>query len=209
MSSPQYFKNVPNIKYATQINKAGLGTYVEMKDFFRLMRIRDDIFREDTLYYEYVVDNGERPERISFNEYGDERFYWMILQVNDITDFWSQWPLDQVELENYIDNKYGSEADEVSHYVTQKVTADDGTVLLPEGLHVPENYVYYYKPNVDADVTLSSFPVAVTNRQNEWNKNEEKRTIQLINKKYVYDIEREWTNFVRPLSDDESETYIP
>ena len=68
------------------------------KDFFRLMRVRDDIYAEDTMYYEYVVQNGQRPEQISYDLYGDERYYWMILQVNDITDYWNP-QLDQVELE--------------------------------------------------------------------------------------------------------------
>ena len=213
MSSPQYFKGVPNLKYAMQINKAGVGSFVELKDFFRLMRVRDDIFAEDTLYYEYNVTNGERPEQVSFNEYGDERFYWTILQVNDITDFWSQWPLDQVELEKYIDNKYGNQADEVNHYATQRVVNDDGDVLLEAGLHVPENFVYYYKPNFDAEVTLSSFPVAVTNRQYEWAKNEEKESIQLIKPEKIYQVEREWVNYTRRVSRRlgtvQSETYIP
>ena len=36
------------------------------------MRLRDDIFAQDTMYTEYVVQNGERPEQIAYEEYGDE-----------------------------------------------------------------------------------------------------------------------------------------
>ena len=70
MATPNYFQQLPNIKYAQSINKAGVANYVEMKDFFRLMRVRDDIFAEDTMYKEYVVQNGQRPEQISFELYG-------------------------------------------------------------------------------------------------------------------------------------------
>lgn len=209
MTFPTYFDSVPNIKYAMQINKAGVGSYVELKDFWRLMRVRDNVFAEDTLYYEYNVNNGERPEQISFNEYGDERFYWTILQINDITDFWSQWPLDQVELETFINNKYGNQADEISHYVTQRVVDDAGNVLLDSGLHVPEGFIFYYRPSITSNITLSSMATPVTYRQYEWAENDKKQNIQLIKPDMIYRLEREWTNYTRRLTDGESTTYIP
>lgn len=210
MSTPQYFQQLPNIRYAQTINKAGVANYVEMKDFFRLMRVRDDIFAEDTMYYEYVVQNGQRPEQISYELYGDERYYWMILQVNDIYDYWNQWPLDQVELETFIKEKWGSKADDVAYYETPEVKNDEGTVLLEAGLVVPESFIFYYYPDPDSnDIMLSAMPSAVTNRQDEVKKNDAKASINVIQKKYVYDIEREWNNYARRLSMGESATYIP
>ena len=210
MSTPKYFQQLPNVKYAQSINKAGVANYVEMKDFFRLMRVRDDIFAEDTMYAEYFVQNGQRPEQISFELYGDERYYWVILQINDIYDFWNQWPLDQVELETYITERYGSEADAVSHYETVEVKDDEGTVLLEGGLKVSENFVFYYHPDPDSNnITLSSFPTAVTNRQRAFSENEKKASINVIDKRYIYDFEREWNNYARRLNPSASETYIP
>ena len=210
MSTPTYFQQLPNVKYAQSINKAGVANYVEMKDFFRLMRVRDDIFAEDTMYKEYVVQNGQRPEEISYEFYGDERYYWVILQINDIYDFWSQWPLDLVELETYITERYGSEADEISHYETVEVKNDEGDVLMEGGMVVPENFIFYYHPSPDSnEITLSSLPTAVTNRQKEFALNEKKSSINVIDKKYIYDFEREWNNYARRLSDGKSSTYIP
>ena len=210
MSTPQYFQQLPNIRYAQTINKAGVANYVEMKDFFRLMRVRDDIFAEDTMYYEYVVQNGQRPEQISYELYGDERYYWMILQVNDITDYWNQWPLDQVELETFIKEKWGNKADDVAYYETPEVKNDEGTVLLEAGLVVPQSFIFYYYPDPDSnDIMLSAMPSAVTNRQDEVKKNDAKASINVIQKKYVYDLEREWNNYARRLTMGESATYIP
>ena len=210
MATPKYFQQLPNVKYAQSINKAGVANYVEMKDFFRLMRVRDDIFAEDTMYKEYVVQNGQRPEQISFELYGDEKFYWIILQVNDIYDFWNQWPLDLPELETFITERYGSKADDISHYETVEVKNDDGDTLLEGGFVVPENFIFYYRPDPDSsNVTLSSFPVAVTNRQKAFKENEKKASINVIDKKYIYDFEREWNNYARNLVDSKSSTYIP
>ena len=210
MTKPTYFQQLPNVKYAQSINKAGVANYVEMKDFFRLMRVRDDIFAEDTMYKEYFVQNGQRPEQISFELYGDERYYWAILQINDIYDFWNQWPLDQVELETFITERYGSEADSVSHYETREVKNDVGDILMEGGKVVPENFIFYYHPDPDSnEITLSSMPVAITNRQKEFNINEEKASINVIQKRYIYDFEREWNNYARNLGDTKSTTYIP
>ena len=210
MSTPQYFQQLPNLRYAQTINKAGVANYVEMKDFFRLMRVRDDIYAEDTMYYEYVVQNGQRPEQISYDLYGDERYYWMILQVNDITDYWNEWPLDQVELETFIKEKWGSKADDVAYYETPEVKNDEGTVLLEAGLVVPQSFIFYYYPDPDTnDIMLSAMPSAVTNRQDEVKKNDKKASINVLQKKYVYDLEREWNNYARRLAMGESATYIP
>ena len=210
MSTPTYFQQFPTVKYAQSINKAGVANYVEMKDFFRLMRVRDDIFAEDTMYKEYFVQNGQRPEQIAFELYGDEKYYWIILQINDIYDFWNQWPLDQVELETYITERYGSEADAVSHYETVEVKNDAGDILMEGGMVVSENFVFYYHPDPDSNaVTLSSFPAAITNRQKEFNLNEKKASINVLNKKYIYDVEREWNNYARRLDSSYSEIFIP
>ena len=210
MATPKYFQQLPNVKYAQSINKAGVANYVEMKDFFRLMRVRDDIFAEETMYKEYFVQNGQRPEQIAFELYGDEKYYWIILQINDIYDFWNQWPLDQVELETYITERYGSEADAVSHYETVEVKNDAGDILMEGGMVVSENFVFYYHPDPDSNaVTLSSFPAAITNRQKEFNLNEKKASINVLNKKYIYDVEREWNNYARRLDSSYSEIFIP
>ena len=209
MANPNYFEQLPNIMYGQTINRAGIVNYVKMKDFFRLMRVRDDIFAEDTLYREYIVQNGLRPERVAFELYGDERFYWVILQINDIDDFWNQWPLNQVELETFITERYGSAADDISHYETQEVKNDDGDVLLEGGFVVPQNFKFLYYPNPDSnDISLTSFPVAVTNRQKEFNNNDKKSSINVIDPKYIFDFEREYYNYARNLSDSISESYI-
>ena len=47
MSTPKFFSYLPNVQYALSANKAGQIDYAEMKDFFRSMQVRDDIFKQD------------------------------------------------------------------------------------------------------------------------------------------------------------------
>lgn len=210
MSTPKYFKPLPNLKYAQSINKAGIANYITTKDFFRLMRVRDDVFKADTLYREYFIQNGQRPEQISFEMYNDERYYWVILQINDIYDFWNQWPLDQVELERFITERYGSKADDVAYYETPRISNDAGDVLLEGGLKVSEDFVFTYYPNPSSnEIIQTARPIPVTNRQSEFKINDEKASINILDPKYIYDFEREWTKYARSLPDTESDSYIP
>ena len=193
MGYPKYFSYFKNIKYAVSANKAGIENTINIKDYFHLLRVRDDIFKEDTVYTEYYIKNGERPDQISYDKYGTESFYWMILQVNDIVDYYNQWPLSQNELNEFILKKYGSYegAEAIHHYETVETFDDEGNFVLPGGQIVPEDFVYYYPSSINQTVTLSSFPAAVTNSEYEQRLNEEKSRIQIIQPKYVYEIERE------------------
>ena len=80
MAKPDYFKYFPNIEYPVKLLKSGKTESITIKDYFHLLLPRDDIFKEDTLYEQYYVKNGQRPDQISYNLYGDEQYYWIILQ---------------------------------------------------------------------------------------------------------------------------------
>ena len=197
MASPKYFSYFKNIDYAVNANKAGIPNTIKIKDYFNLLRVRDDIYKEDTLYTEYYINDGERPDQISYNEYGTEEFYWIIMQINDITDYYNEWPLSQNELNEFILKKYGSyeAAGDIHHYETVETLDDDGNFVLPGGQTVPKDFLYYYPATLGSEVILSSAPVGVTNQEYEQRLNEQKSKIYIIQKKYIYDIDRDVRNY--------------
>ena len=198
MSTPKYFSYLPNIQYALSANKAGQINYASMKDFFRLSVIRDDIFREDTVYTKYNVKNGERPDQISYELYGDEQFYWVLLQINEITDYYSQWPLSDKELDEYTAKKYGTNGgSEIHHYETVETFDSSGNLVLPGGLQVPETFVYTYPSEIGGTVYLTSTPAYVTNAGYERDINDKKSEIYTLQPKYISDYVREVKNYGR------------
>ena len=208
MSTPTYFSQLPNLSYAVSMNKAGQTNDITIKDYFRLLRLRSDIKRTDTLYVDYVIQDGERPDQIAFKEYGEEQFYWMILQVNDITDYNNQWPLSYSALDEYILKKYGGQAgaNEVHHYETQDEYNSQKLLVFPGGMIVSEDFrhEYYY----DDNTIRVSLPVAVTNYQYESRLNNEKSQIQIVDKKYIWDIQRDSRNYYKKLKAQKSEVDI-
>lgn len=196
MSTPKYFSYLPDVQYALSANKAGQINYAAMKDFFRMAVVRDDVFKQDTLYTKYTVQNGERPDQISYEIYGDEQYYWIILQVNEITDYYNQWALSDKELDQYISKKYGTNgASEIHHYETVDTYDSEGNLVLPGGLQVPEDFSYTYPSEIGGTVYLSSTPLYVTNAKYEKAINDAKSEIFILQKKYLYDYVREFKNY--------------
>lgn len=197
MATPNYFSKLPNLKYAQSVNKAGHVNYITTKDFFRLLKPKDDIFKEDTIYTTYVVKDGERPDQISYEQYGDEQYYWIILQINEIIDFYNEWPLSNKELEEYCKKKYGSleGMNKISHYETVETIDSNGNNVLPGGLTVPQDFIYYYPAYPGSDVTLSSLPTEVTFYAQEKRLNEKKSEIFILKERYISDYVREVKQF--------------
>lgn len=193
MTTPKYFSYLPNIQYAQTVNKAEQINFITAKDFFRLMLPRDDIYKEETLYTTYIVSDGERPDQISYDLYGDEQYYWIILQINNIIDYYNQWPLSNKELEEYSQKKYGGlpGSQEIHHYETVETYDESGNFVLPGGLEVPSDYIYYYPDKPGSSVTLSSLPAQVTNFTYERRINEEKQQIFILKSRYISDYVRE------------------
>ena len=68
---------------------------------------------------------------------------------------------------------------------------DEGNFILPGGKIVPEDFVYYYPSSFDQTVILSSTPAPVTNSEYEQRLNEKKSKIQIVQPKYIYDLDRD------------------
>ena len=226
MAYPDYFSRFPNIKYPYKINRAGITETFTIKDYFHLLKVRDEILSVDTFYSPYTVLNGERPDQISYRLYNDESLYWVILQVNDIVDVHNEWPLGNYELDQYIIKKYGSieKSNDVHHYETIETYDEEGNRVLPgrggdgpvdrnglgeSGLWVPENFTFTYRlhPNKQASRTLSGstgpLPACtpVTNRQYEYDLNEDKSQIWVLQKKYLSQYLQEVTSYANSISD--------
>ncbi len=200
MTYPDYFKFYPRLDYLASVDAAGNGEFKETVDIFRNNNLPEKIFKYKTFYYNYNIQDGETPETVAEKVYEDSGLYWLILQINNIVDPYTQWPLSNVSLEEYIVRKYGSwaAAGQISHYETVEVKNDSGQVILPAGIVVSADYVFRYFPDPNNKETtpngdyvkLSSFPVPVTFEEVEQRINNKKKTINLLNRRYVSDYVR-------------------
>lgn len=228
MATPNYFSKFPDIKYGVKMNKSGVIDYITIKDYFNHVVMRDYEFSRGTLLTPYYIKNGERPDQISYNEYEDEQYYWIILHVNDIVDYYQEWPLSQYELDRMIVRKYGSieAAEDIHHYETIEIKDEWGSVLLPgrgslgpdrggigrSGLVVSEDYSFTYPtyPGSQIYITKSgsrgtnAVCTPITNRQYEYDLNEDKSQVWILNKTFLPDFLRDLSKYTAGLKDQQS-----
>lgn len=145
-----YFSNIPKIFY-TLNNKQ---TIQIVTDIFRRVKIQESIRSNMSYYDEYDIQEGETPEIIADQIYGDSALHWIILLTNDIIDPRFDWPLTQPNLIEYCYNKYGTN----NIYATHHYETSDGI-------------------KVNSTV-LGAIPIS--NFQYEDTKNELKRRIKIV-----------------------------
>ena len=141
------------------------------------MCIRDR-FTEDT------VKDGEKPEDIATRLYGNPFYNWTILVINDVTDYYKQWPKSVVQLQEYINTKY-TNGQATKHHVTTEVKDASGNIIVPAGKVVPSTFqVAYY----DGSTTVTANPVvSVTNAQYETEENSKLQSIQVVKPELIED----------------------
>ena len=203
MSKPEYFRRFPNLDYAIESDHAGNLTTLEIKDYFHLLRLKEEVYPDVTLYKTHFVKNGQRPDQVSYELYGNEKYYWIILQINDIVDPYNEWPMSSYELESYIKRKYGSyrEAEKVMHYETPESFDNQGNLILPGKLVVDKDYVYRHDQEY-------IYPVEVTYLDYEYRLNEEKATISVLKERHIPDFIRDVNRYSSQLVSDRSEFTI-
>lgn len=201
MGTPQYFSYLPDLEYTVSIDRAGNESNITIKDYFHLLKIRDDIFKDDTIYELYTIKNGQTPDMISQELYDDSRYYWILLQINGITNFYDQWPLDNYSLDKYILKKYGSyeKSSDTRHYETIETKNLNGDILLEEGIKVSSDYVFTYTDEPGSFVYKTSRSTPISYRQYEYRLNESKSQINVLNPEFVIRYEEECRDYFRAL----------
>ena len=106
-----YFTRFPQGQYIIP----GTKEYKLVCDLWRRIKIRDKIKNEASLYSEYFVADGERPETIAERQFGSPELHWIVLITHDVTDGLHGWPLTFSAFEQYVKDKY-AEPDAIHHY---------------------------------------------------------------------------------------------
>jgi len=107
--SSVYFEKFPRVDYNN-------------KTLINLLKkniIVNAVFLETTNFFPYIIEEGERPDMVSYNYYGDSDLVWLIMLANDMIDPYFDWYLDTNTFDKFLIKKYGSVAlskSEILHY---------------------------------------------------------------------------------------------
>ena len=193
-----YFNYIPDFNYVDRNPNAKLGDQVKVKNLFRRIKLREDIFQDSTVFEKYQVRGDDRPDNIANQFYGRPDYDWIVLVSNNIVNIQTEWPMPQNTFDTFILNKYGTyqNANAVRHYETREVKNTQGVTIVPAGQIVDKGYSYtYYEEFQQAFVDTGDITVEVTNYDYETRIEEAKRNISLLKRRYLPvildDIEKE------------------
>lgn len=201
-----YFNTLPKVLTPDQN-----GNYILMSNILTRATLIEELQDNPMLFYKYNIQDGDTPEIISEKYYGDPYKYWIVLYSNQIMDPVWDWPLNYQQFLDYINNKYATEAEDAGktpyeytnttvHAYEKVITTTDSysevstekIVPLDEDSYnsfVETNNTYTLPSGLTCSVRVTKRSVSLYDY--EFNLNEAKREIKIMNNNYVNQMEEQ------------------
>ena len=182
-----YFKKVPDFEYVSRLPDANISDYIPVKNLFKKGALREDIFQDLSFFTKYQVEGDDRPDNVAFKLYNDSSLDWLVLAANNVVNVKTEWPMTQLEYDQYLLDKYGSyeKINEVHHYETTEQRNGRNVIVVPKGLRVASDYSITYFDDRDGGL-VTKYPVkTVTNYDYEESLQENRRNIFILKARYL------------------------
>ena len=198
-----YFRELPNLLYPSFLpEKTSSLDFIEVKNIFRRIKVRDDLFNNFTVFNKYEIPEGARPDTVAEDIFGSPNLDWVVLTVAGILNVRNEWPLSNRDLYNYANNKYGESLNSTRFFETTEVKDSSGRLILPKGKVVDSNFTIP-KPG-EPTATLNPV-VGISNYEYETRINDDKRSIFVLREEYL----QEFLNDMREIMTyDESSSFV-
>jgi hypothetical protein len=158
-----YFDNFPLIAY----DSVGDGETKVVTHLLKRVAIRSKVKTNVMLLNTYDIKGDETPEILADQLYNDSELHWVILLINDITDRYHQWPMNNNQFLAYMNDKYTDQT-ATHHYEISQVSGD--TTI---------------KIDIGTDNTDHPAATAYTNYEYEEALQDELRKIKILDPIYV------------------------
>ena len=133
-----YFKYFPIINYDVRGTKNDINVQV-ITDILRRVRKKLEIVNH-AYFDQYFVMDGDTPESLAHQIYGDSTLHWIILYGNYMTNPYYDWPLGYRDLVKFVNKKYGvANVNATHHYEDADKYEVDSTA---SGATAITNFVY-------------------------------------------------------------------
>jgi len=180
-----YFNKVPNFEYVSRLPDANISDYINVKNLFKRITLRQDIYQDLSFFTKYKIIGDDRPDNVAFDVYGRSDLDWIILTSNNIINIQSEWPMPQLNFDAYLLEKYGTyeNLNNTHHYETTEIKNSDDVIIVQKGLRVESDYSITY---FDESGMVTENPVKeITNYQYENQLNDDKRNIFVLKTLYL------------------------
>ena len=192
-----YFKTLPTLRYPSFLSdKNSSLDYVDAKNLFRRVKLREDLQNILTLFDKYEIPEGFRPENVAEELYGNDKLDWVVIVSSGIVNIRNEWPLSNNDLYEYSLLKYGNNLNATHHFETVEVKDSSGRIVLEKGKVVNQDFKLFYQDGgevktndltkLGTNVVAINDPVAsVSNYLYETFENEKKRNIFVLKRGFL------------------------
>ena len=184
-----YFRELPNMRYPSFLpDKNSSLEFVETKNLFRRIKLRDDFKNIITLFDKFEIPEGLRPDTVAEGLYGSDELDWVVLITAGITNVRNQWPLSSKEIYDYSFDKYGTDLDNPRYWVTREIKDSKGKLIMAKDNVVdPDFSITFYDTGLSINVTKSGVEArtAVSNYEYETLLNDKKRNIFVLKPEFL------------------------
>ena len=103
-----YFQYQSIVPYT--FTTGGVTTTMSIVNITQRAKIAERLRQHTTTMHDYVIGEGERPDTVAQKVYGEVKYTWVVLLINNIMSLYD-WPMTNTEFELYLIGKYGSLSD--------------------------------------------------------------------------------------------------
>lgn len=150
-----YFRSFPKIFYDFNVGAEENRLQI-LTDVTKNVRVRKQILENITLYDEYDMMEGETPEIVAEKFYGNPELHWIIMLINQRYDYLEDFPMSSLELEEYIDEKYGEGNRFNIHHYEKNGLVVEGMVTLKVPLNTVSPVNLFKKYDFVQNSTLTA-----------------------------------------------------
>lgn len=178
---PFLFEEFPKVEYDIKKN----GKLEVVTNLLVRFKISQAIQARRVVYYDYTVQEGERPDMIAFKYYEDATLDWVVLMANNIIDPIYDWPMTVHTFEKYLVSKYGSLATAHSTVHEYRKIINEQSILF-DGTVVPKRTLVIDETTYNS--LGSTVRESTSKYQYEDDLNDNRRRIKLIDSDFVSNI---------------------
>lgn len=176
-----YFKELPNLEYPSFLSdKNSSLDYIEVKNIFRRIKLRDDLQSAFTLFDKYEIPMGYTPNMVADEVYGSAELDWVVLITAGIINVRNEWPLSNSDIYDFALDKYGGNINATRFYETKEIKDSGKRIILPKGKVVDSDFVFTYYDNGRQSVSGTNVRTGISNYEYEVRINENKKDIYLL-----------------------------
>lgn len=115
-----YFSYIPDVQWDNKPISYPFSEsdFTVAKNFFRRYKLNEKIFDSSTYYTEYALQDGDRPDTVANQFYGNPFYDWILLLTNNTINPLFDWPMSEYELRKYAEAAYEDPYSEIVQYRT-------------------------------------------------------------------------------------------